>query len=140
MIRTIDSLVYTGHTHTEGGRDGHGRSSDGALDVRLSPPGSGGAGTNPEQLLGVGYSACFLGAIRRAGTVLGIKPPEATSVDAAVSLGRTADGGFALAVKLQVNLPGLDARQQRALVDAAHGLCPYSLALKDSIAIELSIG
>lgn len=137
MIREIETLVYKGSTHTVGGREGTGRSSDGELDVKLSAIGSNKPGTNPEQLLGVGYSACFMGAMRRAATPLDIKIPDDVSIDADVSLGRAADGGFALGVKLTVNLPGLEASQKQKLIDGAHQLCPYSLALKDSIAVEL---
>ena len=50
----VDTVLYTGRTHTIGGRDGASRSSDGRLDIRLSPPGSAGAGTNPEQLFAAG--------------------------------------------------------------------------------------
>ena len=110
MIRQIDSLVYAGHTHTEGGRDGHGRSSDGALDVRLSPPGSGGAGTNPEQLLGVGYSACFLGAIRRALRVSGLE--HAPTIEAAdmnrLLIALAAEGGPIQTLAERIAVHGLE--------------------------------
>ena len=76
MTRTIDKVLYTGSTLTTGGRDGTGKSSDGALDVRLSLPGSGGPGTNPEQLLAVGWSACFMGAMRRRCRP-GVRPARA---------------------------------------------------------------
>lgn len=139
MLRQIDKLLYTAHTHTAGGRDGTGRSSDGFLDVRLSPPGSNRPGTNPEQLFGVGYSACFIGAMRRAGAPLGIRLPDDVSVDAEVSLGNTADQGFALAVKLNVTLPGLTAEQKRQLVDGAHQICPYSHATRGNIDVQFDI-
>lgn len=139
MLRQIDKVLYTAHTHTAGGRDGTGRSSDGFLDVRLSPPGSNRAGTNPEQLFGVGYSACFIGAMRRAGAPLGIRLPDDVSVDAEVSLGNTADQGFALAVKLNVTLPGLTSEQKRQLVDGAHQICPYSHATRGNIDVQFDI-
>ena len=138
-MRTIEKVVYTGHTHTAGGRDGWGKSSDGQLDVRLSPPGSNKPGTNPEQLFGIGYSACFMGAMRRAGAPLGIRVPDEVSIDADVTLGTTADQGFALAVKLTVNLPGLDATQKQQLVDGAHQLCPYSHATRGNIDVRFEI-
>ncbi|HEY9107134.1 MAG TPA: organic hydroperoxide resistance protein [Roseateles sp.] len=139
MLRQIDKLLYTAHTHTAGGRDGTGRSSDGFLDVRLSPPGSNRPGTNPEQLFGVGYSACFIGAMRRAGVPLGIRLPDDVSVDAEVSLGNTADQGFALAVKLNVTLPGLTSAQKQQLVDGAHQICPYSHATRGNIDVQFDI-
>lgn len=139
MLRTIEKVVYTAHTHTAGGREGAGKSSDGALDVKLSPPGSGRPGTNPEQLFGVGYSACFMGAMRRAGAAHGIRIPDDVSIDADVSLGTTADEGFALAVKMTVSLPGLAAEQKRLLVDGAHQLCPYSHATRGNIDVRFEI-
>jgi osmotically inducible protein OsmC len=138
-MRAIEKVVYTAHTHTAGGREGWGKSSDGELDVKLSPPGSNKPGTNPEQLFGIGYSACFMGAMRRAGAPLGIRVPDEVSVDADVSLGTTADQGFALAVKLTINLPGLDSGQKQQLVDGAHQLCPYSHATRGNIDVRFEI-
>ena len=83
---TIDKVLYTGKTHTSGGRDGASRSSDGNLDIKLSSPGSHGTGTNPEQLFAAGWSACFIGAIGIAAAKNKIALPEATAVDAEVDL------------------------------------------------------
>ena len=91
MINTIDKVVYTGHTRTSGGREGTGKSSDGALDVKLSTPGSGKPGTNPEQLFAVGWSACSIGAMRKAAGKLQVKLPEDAAVDAEVDLGQGGD-------------------------------------------------
>ena len=140
MLQKIDNVLYTAATHTTGGRDGAGRSSDGALDVQLSPPGSGKPGTNPEQLFGVGYSACFMGAMQIAARQLSIKFPADTAIDARVSLGKTAgDASYALAVTLSISLPGLDADVKRRLVDAAHQTCPYSHATRGNIEVEFVI-
>jgi hypothetical protein len=47
-------ILYTAEATVTGGREGHGRTSDGRLDVDLAVPsemgGMGGPGTNPEQL------------------------------------------------------------------------------------------
>jgi len=139
MIRHIDKHLYTASTHTTGGREGTAASSDGALDVRLSPPGSGGTGTNPEQLFAAGYSACFIGAMRRAAAALGIALPNDVSVDADVALGTTTDNGFALAARLAVTLPGLTDEQKRAVVDGAHQICPYSHATRGNIQVDLAV-
>lgn len=140
MAKQLEQVLYTGHTHTTSGRDGAGRSSDGALDVTLSPPGSGKPGTNPEQLFGVGYSACFMGAMKRAGTTHGIAVPPDVAIDASVSLGKV-DGGahFALGVTLAVSLPGLNTEQKQLLVDTAHQICPYSRAIRDNIEVRFEI-
>ena len=134
----VDTVLYTGRTHTLGGRDGSSRSSDGRLDIRLSPPGSNGAGTNPEQLFAAGWSACFIGAMGRAAQATGIKLPADVAVDAEVDLGKSGDG-FALQARLTISLPGLDAAVARAVVDGAHQLCPYSKATRGNIAVELSL-
>ncbi len=137
-MNAIDTVLYTAHTHTLGGRDGTSRSSDGRLDVRLSPPGSSGAGTNPEQLFAAGWSACFIGAMGRAAQAQGGKLPADVAVDAEVDLGKSGDG-FALQARLSVSLPGLDPAVARAIVDGAHQLCPYSKATRGNIAVELSL-
>lgn len=138
MIKTIEKVLYTAETHTTGGREGAGKSSDGALDVKLSTPGSGKPGTNPEQLFGIGYSACFIGAMQAVAPKLGVKVPDNVAVDASVSLGKT-DGGaaYAIAVKLNISLPGLEDAQKRQLVEGAHQVCPYSNATRGNIDVEL---
>ena len=139
-MRTLEKVVYTAHTHTAGGREGWGRSSDDQLDVKLSTPGSSKPGTNPEQLFGIGYSACFMGAIQLAGGRLGIRVPDGVAVDAEVSLGKTAgDAAYALAVKLSVTLPGLSDAQKWQLVEGAHQTCPYSNATRGNIEVEFAV-
>ena len=137
-MNQIDTVLYTGQTHTIGGRDGASRSSDGRLDIRLSPPGSAGQGTNPEQLFAAGWSACFIGAMGRAAQASGVKLPADVAVDAEVDLGKSGDG-FALQARLKVSLPGLDPAVARAIVDGAHQLCPYSKATRGNIAVELTL-
>jgi Ohr subfamily peroxiredoxin len=140
MSASLETVLYTAHTHTTGGRNGSGRSSDGALEVNLSPPGSGKSGTNPEQLFGIGYSACFIGAMQLAAGKLKVRLPDDASVDAEVSLGKTNGGAdFQLAVKLKIGLPGLDDETRRRLVEAAHQTCPYSRMTRGEVAVELAI-
>ena len=137
-MNQIDTVLYTGRTHTTGGRDGASRSSDGRLDLRLSPPGSTGQGTNPEQLFAAGWSACFIGAMGRAAQAAGVKLPADVAVDAEVDLGKSGDG-FALQARLNVSLPGLEPAVARAIIDGAHLLCPYSKATRGNIAVELKL-
>ncbi|MCP1375127.1 organic hydroperoxide resistance protein [Dyella lutea] len=140
MTRPLEKVLYTAKTHTTGGRDGAGASSDGALDVRLSPPGSGKPGTNPEQLFGVGYSACFMGAMQIVAAAQKIALPQGMAVDASVSLGRTEnDTVYGLAVTLAVSLPGLDRTQARLIVDGAHQACPYSHATRGNIDVVIDL-
>ncbi len=132
------TVLYTGRTHITGGRDGAVRSDDGHLDIRLSPPGSGGQGTNPEQLFAAGWSACFIGAMRMAARAQGVAMPADVAVDAAIDLVKD-ESGFALRARLTVHLPGLDAPAARALVDAAHQTCPYSRATRGNIDVAIEI-
>ncbi|MHC8395283.1 organic hydroperoxide resistance protein [Pseudomonas sp. LB3P93] len=138
MINEIDTVLYTGKTHTIGGRDGESRSDDGRLDIKLSPPGSSGAGTNPEQLLAAGWSACFIGAIGKAAAALKVTLPSDVAVDTEVDLGKT-ENAFFLQARLNVSLPGLEPDVARALVDAAHQTCPYSKATRGNIDVTINL-
>jgi Ohr subfamily peroxiredoxin len=132
--------IYTTEAHVTGGRaHGHGRTSDGALDVQLRLPpelGGQGGGTNPEQLFAVGYAACFesaLGAVaRRERAELGD-----VSVASQVTLLPTPERGFKLAVELDVTIPLVDDAQALKLVEAAHHVCPYSDATRGNIEVKL---
>jgi Ohr subfamily peroxiredoxin len=134
----IQNVLYTGKTRTTGGRDGESRSSDGRLAIKLSPPGSAGEGTNPEQLLAAGWSACFIGAMGLAARARHVALPHDTEVNTEVDLG-TAGEEYFLQARLHVSLPGLDRDFAQSLVDAAHGTCPYSKALHGNIDIVTSI-
>jgi Ohr subfamily peroxiredoxin len=135
-------VLYTARAHVTGGRDGHGRSDDGALEVDLRRPtelGGEGGGTNPEQLFAVGYAACFESAL---GVVAGRQHVDAggVAIDSEVSLLPTGDGGFRLAVVLDVSVPGVEDRDAAAaLVRAAHEVCPYSNATRGNIDVELRL-
>jgi osmotically inducible protein OsmC len=137
-INLLDKVLYTGKTHTTGGRNGESRSADGRLDIKLSPPGSAGQGTNPEQLFAAGWSACFIGAMGLAAARMKVKLPADTAVDAEVDLGAT-DGAYFLQARLNVSLPGVEHEVARALVDAAHQTCPYSKATRGNIGVEINL-
>lgn len=132
-------LLYTAHIHTTGGREkGAARSSDGRLDVKLSVPGGPGSGTNPEQLLAAGWSACFESAIMIAAHKAKIALPSAFAIDAEVDLNQGSDGYF-LGARLNVSLPGIDRAAAETLVEAAHRLCPYSKALRGRIDLTTTV-
>ncbi|MGE7473560.1 organic hydroperoxide resistance protein [Bosea sp. NPDC003192] len=137
-MSSTDKVLYTGRTHTTGGRDGAARSSDGRLEVNLTSPGVPGAGTNPEQLFAAGWSACFIGAIGLAARERKVAVPAETAVDAEVDL-RHGEAGYFLQARLNVALPGLDRGTARALVDAAHRTCPYSKATRGNIEVEINL-
>jgi lipoyl-dependent peroxiredoxin len=136
------NTIYTAEAHVTGGRaEGHGRTSDGALEVDLRLPsemGGSGGGTNPEQLFAVGYAACFEGALgvvgRRAKAEVGD-----VGIDSKVSLTPNAQGGFDLGVQLDVSLPSVtDIETAKELVHAAHQVCPYSNATRGNIEVGLT--
>ena len=137
-MTTIEKVLYTGNTHTTGGRDGAARSSDAQLDVKLSPPGSAHAGTNPEQLFAAGWSACFIGAMGLAAGKRKLRLPADTAVDAEVDLGMTGDAYF-LQARLNISLPGLESEVARTLIEEAHQTCPYSKATRGNINVELNL-
>jgi lipoyl-dependent peroxiredoxin len=138
----VAKVLYTAAATVTGGRaDGYGRTSDGALDVRLHLPkemGGDGGGTNPEQLFAVGFAACFESALavvaRRERLELG-----EVSIDSRVSLLPTEQRGFELAVELDVTMAGLDdPAQATSIVGAAHAVCPYSNATRGNIEVRLT--
>ena len=133
-------ILYTAHATVTGGRDGHGRTTDGELEVDLRRPkemGGEGGGTNPEGLFAVGYAACFesaLGAVARRRQI----DAGEVSINSAVSLLPTGDGGFKLEVTLDVSLPVVADRKTAAeLVHGAHLVCPYSNATRGNIDVTL---
>jgi Ohr subfamily peroxiredoxin len=137
-MTTLDKVLYTARAHTTGGRDGASRTDDGRLDVKLSSPGTSGTGTNPEQLFAAGYSACFIGALKAVGGMQKITIPQDVAVDAEVDLGPIT-GGYGIAVRMTVHLPGMDRAAAQALVDAAHKVCPYSNATRGNIDMTLTL-
>lgn len=134
----IEKVLYTGKTHTTGGRDGAARSSDNRLDIKLSSPGSSGAGTNPEQLFAAGWSACFIGAMGIAAAQRKIALPAGHAVDAEVDLGTT-EGAYFLQARLNVSLPGLERDLAEEIVNAAHQTCPYSKATRGNIDVVINL-
>lgn len=134
----IEKVLYTGKTHTTGGREGASHSDDGELSIKLSPPGSSRAGTNPEQLFAAGWSACFIGAIGFAAANQKVKLPADLAVDAEVDLG-TGNGGYFLQARLKVSMPGIEADVARALIEEAHQTCPYSKATRGNIDVDLIV-
>ncbi len=114
------------------------RSSDGRLDIRLSTPGGPGGGTNPEQLLAAGWSACFEGAMAIAARKMNIILPPGVAIDAEVKL-NIADGAFFLSARLNVSVPGLERDVALAVVEAAHQTCPYSNATRGNIEAAINL-
>ena len=134
----VEKVLHTGSARVTGGRDGHARSDDGRLFLQLSPPGTAGMGTNPEQMLAAGWSACFMGALKHAANARKFALPEASAIEAAVDL-LHGDGGFFLRARFTVSLPEVDPLVAQALLDAAHLSCPYSKATRGNIQVSLQL-
>lgn len=126
---------------TGGGRDGHVRTTDGTLDLDLAFPkelGGSGQGANPEQLFAAGYAACFHSALQAVARSQKITLQD-SSVGSRVRIFGNGQGGFELAVELEVTVPNLEHDQAQELADAAHQVCPYSNATRGNIEVKVSV-
>lgn len=138
----MSEALYTATATARGdGRNGEVTSSDGVLDEKLAVPeemgGSGGSFTNPEQLFGAGYAACFHNALLRAARDADVAL-EGSEITADVGIGKTEGGRFALSVALNAKLPGMEQGRADELVAQAHQICPYSNATRGNIAVEVT--
>ncbi|WP_054814575.1 organic hydroperoxide resistance protein [Nocardia arizonensis] len=135
-------VLYTAEALATGdGRNGHARSTDGRVDVDLAAPpelGGSGQGTNPEQLFAAGYAACFHSALRLVAKSADADVTD-SAVGAKVSLGPNDDGGFGLAVTLEISLPNVPRDRARELADKAHAVCPYSNATRGNIDVDVIV-
>ncbi|HEY0275376.1 MAG TPA: organic hydroperoxide resistance protein [Paenirhodobacter sp.] len=139
-MTTVIKPAYSTTAIATGGRDGTSRTLDGAVDVKLATPkelGGSGEGNNPEQLFATGYAACYLGAVKFATLQDKTLPrlPADFTVQATVGIGPRPDKGFGLKVDLLVSLPGLSQADADRLIEAGHGICPYSHAVHGNIEV-----
>lgn len=145
---TVMKPLYTAEVTVTPGKEGHARmsgharSSDGILDLDLAFPtelGGSGRGTNPEQLFAAGYAACFHGSLALVARRARFDVSKAT-VNSAVTIGRDPkDGGYILAAKLTVKMPGIESEKAKQLIDQAHKLCPYSKAIQGNVEVEIAV-
>lgn len=134
--------LYTTSVTAKGGRDGHVKSENGILELDVrTPKALGGASddfANPEMLFAAGYSACFDSALNLVIKRAKMETGE-TTVQAKVSIGQIENGGFGLAVELDVNVPGVTFEEAQSLVEQAHQVCPYSNATRNNIEVQLAV-
>ena len=136
-------VMYTAEVTSVGGRAGHVKSSDGALDVDLVPPpvmgGPGKVGVNPEQLFAAGYAACFSGAMAYIAGQQKVIPGEIT-INSSVDLGPRDNNlpGFTVGVAMDISVANLDQAAAEKLVHDAHEVCPYSNATRGNIDVKLT--
>ncbi|MDQ4114733.1 organic hydroperoxide resistance protein [Nocardioides sp. NPDC127503] len=134
--------IYTATAVSTGdARNGHVQSSDGLIDADVRIPkemGGAGGATNPEQLFAAGYAACFHSALKLVAGKAKVDMTD-SEVVADVSIGENGQGGFGLAVQLEVTIPGADAATAQQLAEQAHQVCPYSNATRGNIEVKLSV-
>ncbi len=134
--------LYTAEALATGaGRNGHVVTRDGRLDLDMAIPaemGGSGNGANPEQLFAAGYAACFHSALQSVARAQKVSIAD-SSVGARVQIGSNGQGGFGLAVELEVIIPDLPLDQAQALADAAHQVCPYSNATRGNIDVAITV-
>ena len=137
-----EKIIYLAEASATGGREGHVKSSDGALDLDLRTPkelgGKGIAGTNPEQMFAAGYAACFIGAMKFVAAKTKSSLPEGTEVTGKVGLG-TIPTGFTITAELIVTIPGMERHAAQALIEAAHVVCPYSNATRGNVDVKVRL-
>ena len=132
-MTTAAKLLFTGKTHVTSGADGAAHSADGSLDIKLAQP-------HPaaENLFAAAWSACYLGALGLAAAQRKVKLPSEPSVDTAIDLNNSA-GAFFLRARLDVSVPGVDRAVAQELIEAAHGICPYSKAVHGNIDVVTTV-
>ena len=128
-----DKLYFTGKTHNVGGHNGSVRSSDGSLDLKMPQP-------HPmaENLFGAAWSACYIGAIQLAAGQRKVKLASEPEVDAEIDLNQ-AGSAFFLSARLNVHVPGVEREVAQELIEAAHGICPYSKAVHGNIDVTTTL-
>ncbi|RYC30253.1 organic hydroperoxide resistance protein [Lichenibacterium minor] len=140
---SVDAKYKVSATAHGGGRDGRTVLDDKTMDLQLTLPkelgGPGGDGANPEKLFALGYSACYLGAMRVASQQTKIKVPEGTTVKAEIGIGPRSEGGFGITAALDAYLPGLSEADAKTLTEATHGICPYSNAIRASVDVVTNV-
>ncbi|NGX83802.1 organic hydroperoxide resistance protein [Aequorivita sp. KMM 9714] len=135
--------LYEASSTAVGGRKGHVSSEDKKIDLELSTPkglgGDGGKGTNPEQLFGSAYAACFGGALQLVAEREKVKLDGDVSVTANIEIGMTKEDNLQLKATLDCYIPGVDVKTGEDLVNKAHEVCPYSRATRDNITVTLNL-
>ena len=140
MTNQLKKPVYTAEASVVGGREGHGRTSDGTLELDLRLPkemGGAGDGANPEQLFALGYAACFQSALAVVGRRSSVDT-SASTVTVRVTLGTIEGGAYGLAVELEVRIPGVSADTRDRLTRLADQVCPYSNAIRGNVDVKVT--
>ena len=134
-------ILYTAKVTASGGREGHVKSDDKIIDMDVRMPeglgGKGGEYTNPEQLFGATYATCYDGALNLVARMAKHRIESTTTAN--VSIGKTEDGGLAIAVQLDIAVKGVERNIAQDLVAQAHQVCPYSKAIRNNVDVKLNL-
>lgn len=140
---SLEPKYWTEAKATGGGRNGIASLANGQLTITHASPkelGGSGLGHNPEELFALGWSGCYLGAMRfvagkeKLGTV-----PENATVTAHVGIGDRPEGGFGLKVRLVVSMPGVERAVAEKIAERGHFICPYSHATRGNIEVVTEV-
>jgi len=138
----LEKVLYSTSAKATGGRDGKTETVDGKVKFNLSVPkelgGPGGEGTNPEQLFAMGYSACFLGAMRHVSGLEKIQLSPETTIEGVVGIGPIPNG-FGIEVELKIHVPNMEVAKVKDIVKKAHIVCPYSNATRNNVNVKLTV-
>lgn len=137
----MSDTLYSTTATAWGGRSGKVASDDGRLDQQLSSPaalgGDDGPGTNPEQMFAAGYAACFHSAVRNIAAAHRVDVSDSAISVTVALVGSIKERRLSLAAKIEAELPGVPADQARRILDETHALCPYSVATRGNVPVEL---
>lgn len=136
----MSKVMFTSKATAKGGREGHVKSDDGMIDLKLVDPagGSDEKGSNPEQLFAAGYAACYDGALNLMASRQ--KKEIESEITAEVSLMQDSDDkGFKIGVILNVHIKGVSQEEAEHLAELAHNFCPYSKATRNNINVNLNV-
>lgn len=136
----MSKVMFTSTATAKGGREGHVKSDDGIIDLKLVDPAADGneTGSNPEQLFAAGYAACYDGALNLMASKQ--RKEIDSEITAEVSLMEDSeDKGVKIGVVLNVNIKGVSQEEAEKLANLAHDFCPYSKATRDNINVNLKV-
>lgn len=95
-----------------------------------------GAGTNPEQLIGLAVSTCFNATIEIIERMHNL--PHKSVVHTGVDQLKD-DTGYQFIVRIQILMAGVDHDQARALVDEAKNYCPVAKLIKQNANVTFEV-
>lgn len=147
MTTRIQTVLLTGRTRTTASRREGARGGDERVDLQLSSPGNAGneltftavpMHPTAEQLFAGAWSACYTGALGLVANAKKVALPADLAVEIEVDLGRTGDAYF-IQARFHVRMPGVAFDIAESIAHEAHGVCPYSKAVRGNIDVAMNV-